>query len=120
MSPLADGLTWFPDSTDFVACADLRAGLAAPELVVLEAEYRAIHEPVLRYARQLELRYPDRSIAVLIPELIKERWYQQLLHTNRARRLRRNLLRHGGTRLTVINVPWYLRERPLPDVPTAA
>jgi amino acid transporter len=98
----------------------LRAGLAAPELVVLEAEYRAIHEPVLRYARQLELRYPDRSIAVLIPELIKERWYQQLLHTNRARRLRRNLLRHGGTRLTVINVPWYLRERPLPDVPTAA
>jgi hypothetical protein len=45
---------------------------------------------------------------VLIPELVKQRWYQRLLHANRARRLRSQLLRHGGTRLTIINVPWYL------------
>jgi amino acid transporter len=93
----------------------LRAGLPAPRLVVRPAQYRAIHEPVLRLARELELEHPDRDIAVLVPELVKERWFQTLLHTHRARRLRRALLRFGGTRLTVVNVPWYLKERKLPE-----
>jgi amino acid transporter len=97
-----------------------RAGLAVPELVVLNAQYRAIHEPVLQFVRELELRDPNRAIAVLVPELVKEHWYQRLLHTNRARHLRRSLLRHGGSRLTVINVPWYLRDRRLAEVPAAA
>ena len=97
-----------------------RAGLKAPKLAVLQAQYRAIHEPILQFARELELEQADRSIAVLVPELVKERWWQRLLHTNRARRLRSSLLKHGGSRLTVINVPWYLRERPLPEVPQPA
>jgi hypothetical protein len=75
---------------------------------------------VLQLARDLELSHPGRSVAVLVPELVKERWYQKLLHTHRARRLRRALLRHGGTRLTVINVPGYLEHRPLPVVPAQA
>jgi hypothetical protein len=93
----------------------LRAGLPAPRLVIRPAQYRAIHEPVLRLARDLELEHPDRNIAVLIPELIKEHWFQRLLHTHRARRLRRALLRFGGTRLTVVNVPGYLEDRKLPE-----
>ena len=72
--------------------------------------HRAIHEPILKLARELEDKFPRRSIAVLIPELVKQRWYQRLLHTHRARRLRSKLLRQGGTRLTIINVPWYLSE----------
>jgi amino acid transporter len=95
-------------------------GLPPPELMVLHAQYRAIHEPVLKLARDLELRYPDRSVAVLVPELVKQRWYQRLLHTHRASHLRRQLLKYGGTRLTVINVPWYLEERQLPAVPQEA
>lgn len=91
-------------------------GLPEPRLVVLRAEYRAIHEPVLRLARELELKYPDRSIAVLVPELVKQRWYQRLLHTHRASQLRRQLLRHGGSRLTVINLPWSVEQRELPAV----
>jgi amino acid transporter len=93
----------------------LNAGLPPPRLVVRPAQYRAIHEPVLRLARELELEHPDRTIAVLVPELIKERWFQRLLHTHRAQRLRRALLRFGGTRLTVVNVPWYLEEKKLPE-----
>jgi amino acid transporter len=96
-------------------------GFPPPRLVILQAQYRAIHEPVLKLARDLELRHPEKSVAVLVPELVKERWYQRLLHTNRARRLRRALLRHGGTRLTVIAFPWYLHEdRQLPVVPQEA
>jgi amino acid transporter len=103
-----------------VAAPARAGGFPAPELVILEAEYRAIHEPVLKLARELELRHPDKSLAVLVPELVKERWYQRLLHTHRARRLRRQLLKYGGTRLTVINLPWYLEERRLPAVPQEA
>jgi amino acid transporter len=103
-----------------VAVPARAGGFTPPELVILQAQYRAIHEPVLQLARELELRYPKRSVAVLIPELVKQRWYQRLLHTHRARRLRRALLKHGGTRLTVINVPWYLEEQRLPQVPAEA
>jgi hypothetical protein len=90
-----------------------RAGLNPPPLVVLEAQYRAIHVPILRLARELEEKYPNRAIAVLVPELVKQRWYQRLLHTHRAQRLRSMLLEHGGSRLTIINVPWYLHEEDL-------
>jgi hypothetical protein len=103
-----------------VAAPARAAGFPAPELVIREAPYRAIHAPVLKLARELELRYPNRSVAVLIPELVKERWYQKLLHTHRASTLRRALLKHGGTRLTVISIPWYLQERQLPVVAEAA
>lgn len=87
-----------------------RAGYSAPELVILQAQYRAIQEPILNLTRELEARFPDRVVAVLIPELVKQHWYQRLLHTNRAKRLRSKLLEHGGSRLTIIDVPWYLDE----------
>jgi hypothetical protein len=45
---------------------------------------------------------------VLIPELIKIRWWQHILHTHRARHLRTALLRYGGSRVVVMNIPWYL------------
>jgi amino acid transporter len=86
------------------------AGYRPPQLTILQARYRDIHEPILRVARKLQAEFPERAVAVLIPELVKQRWYQRLLHTNRARRLRSQLLRHGGARLTIINVPWYLDE----------
>ncbi|HKU16983.1 MAG TPA: APC family permease [Steroidobacteraceae bacterium] len=87
-----------------------KAGHPPPDLAVLPARYRAIHEPVLDFVHGLEERFRDRTIAVLIPELVKQRWYQRLLHTDRARHLRSQLLKHGGTHLTIINVPWYLDE----------
>jgi hypothetical protein len=82
-------------------------GFAAPRLVVLQAEYRAIHEPVLTFASKLSSQAGGRRVAVLIPEVVKRRWYQHLLHAHHARHLRSQLLRHAGGRLTVINVPWH-------------
>ncbi len=92
------------------------AGLAPPRLLVLRAEYRRMHEPLLVLLRELEEEFPDRTIAILIPELIKTTWWQYLLHTQRARRLRSRLLRYGGSRLVVINIPWYLDEPNLDEV----
>lgn len=84
------------------------AGLKPPRLMVLQASYRSLHEPVLKLARELEDKFPGRSVTVLIPELVKRHWYQYPLHTHRARRLRSSLLSHGRGNLTVINVPWSL------------
>jgi amino acid transporter len=81
-------------------------GLPAPALVVLPARYRAIHEPVLRLARELESSHQGRRIAVLIPQIVKTHWYQHLLHLDRGRKLRSRLLRCGDPRLLVIDVPW--------------
>ena len=91
------------------------AGLKPPRLLTLRAEYRRMHEPLFVLLRQLEADFPDRTIAILLPELIKTTWWQYLLHTHRARRLRTRLLRSGGSRIVLINVPWYLDE---PDLDT--
>lgn len=84
------------------------AGLSAPGLVILQAQYRAIGEAVVRYLRVLENDYPRRRIAVLVPEVVRQHWYQYVLHAGRARSLMRHLLQHGGGHVFVISLPWYL------------
>ena len=92
------------------------AGLPPPRLLLLRAEYRRMHGPLLELIRELQAQFPGRTLAILLPELIKTRWWQYLLHTHRARRLRSRLLRSGGSRLVLINIPWYLEE---PDLDAA-
>jgi amino acid transporter len=87
-----------------------RAGLKPPRLVLLAAPYRRIQVPLLEYIARLKTEEKSRTIAVLIPEIVKRRWWQHLLHTHRAHRLRAALVRYGGSRLTVMNLPWYLEE----------
>jgi hypothetical protein len=86
------------------------AGREPPQLFILQAQYRAIHAPILKLSHELQAQHPGRAIAVLIPQLIKQRWYQRALHTERAKHLRRQLLEHGGALLTVVDMPWYLEE----------
>jgi amino acid transporter len=84
------------------------AGVEPPRLVILQAQYRNIHTPIINLAHQLCCEHNGRRIAVLIPEIIKQKWYQYILHTYRARKLRAHLLRDAGPSLTVISVPWRL------------
>jgi amino acid transporter len=87
-----------------------RAGLRAPRLIVLDAPFRRLDSPLLRLVRQAEKENAGRVVAVLIPEVMKDRWWQHLLHTHRAWRVRRAILQYGGSRVVVINMPWYLDE----------
>jgi amino acid transporter len=87
-----------------------RAGLAAPPLVVLKSPYRFVIRPILDYVIELEKANPCRQIAVVTPELVERRWYLNLLHNHRATALKALLLFQGDKRITVINIPWYLRE----------
>jgi hypothetical protein len=91
------------------------AGQIAPRLVIMPAEYRDVHEPILELVRELEARSEGRRIAVLIPEVVKQKWYQYVLHANHARYLRAQLLRYGPPELTVVSIPWRLEPIPRPD-----
>jgi amino acid transporter len=87
-----------------------QAGHKPPQLVLLEAHYRRIQGPLLKFVAATEKGNRSRLIAVLVPQLVKEHWWQYLLHGYRARRLCAALLRYGGSRVVVINIPWYLEE----------
>ena len=83
-------------------------GLKPPELVVLRSPYRLVLKPILEYVLELENRFPDRQVAVLIPELVERRWWYFLLHNQRPNALKLLLYLKGNRRIVVINVPWYL------------
>ena len=86
------------------------AGKAAPPLVVLDSPYRFVIQPILDYVLTLERDRPDRQICVLIPELVESRWYTGMLHDHRSTVLKALLLFKGDQRITVMNIPWYLRK----------
>ncbi len=85
------------------------AGLTPPKLVLLKSPYREFFGPLLRHVRQLARDFPDRYVAVVVPELVERRWYHLLLHSHRATLLKGLLLMRGGPNIIIINTPWYLR-----------
>jgi amino acid transporter len=87
-----------------------QAGVPAPELVVLRSEYREFLEPLQKIVHDMEQRFPDRAIAVLIPEVVKVKWWDYLLFTYRARQLQAALMRKAAGRVVVIDVPWRIVE----------
>jgi amino acid transporter len=91
-----------------------QAGLSPPKLVISPSPYRSFVGRLLKHVAETEEHHPQRPVAVVIPELVKEHWWDYLLHGSRARQLRAALLRHGGPNLTVVIVPW-AREEPHPE-----
>jgi hypothetical protein len=95
---------------DLVEAPAKKAGLPVPELIILKSPFRFVVAPIVDYVLELEKEFPDRQFAVLIPELVETRWYFYLLHNNRPQALKAMLLFRGNQRVTVINIPWYLKE----------
>jgi len=87
-----------------------QAGVPVPKLTVLRSEYRQFLEPLQKIVHDLEEAFPDRPIAVLIPEVVKQKWWDYVLYTYRARQLQFALVRSAGPRLVVIDVPWRIVE----------
>jgi hypothetical protein len=80
-----------------------------PRLTVLKSPFRFVVQPIIDHVLEIERKNPDRTIAVLLPELVERRWYQYFLHNQRARILAARLLTQGTHRIVIVNVPWYLR-----------
>jgi amino acid transporter len=88
-----------------------RANLPLPKLAVIESPFRHVVAPTLDYIWKLEKDNPDRTIAVLIPQLIESHWYYSFLHNQRAAILRTVLLLKGLNRIVIVNVPWHIQGR---------
>jgi hypothetical protein len=86
----------------------LAIGHPAPKLTVVRSPYRQLFTPILSFVAEIDRQYPDRYIAVLVPELVEHHWSHYFLHNQRASVLKALLLLKGNQRINIINVPWYL------------
>ena len=83
------------------------AGLTAPKLVISASPYRSFVGRLVKQVAEIEEQYPERPLAVVIPRVVEEHWWDYLLLNNlRTWRLCTALMRHGGPNLAVIIVPW--------------
>ena len=85
------------------------ANLPVPELVLLKSPFRFVVKPIVEYALNLERENSEKHVAVILPELVERRWYYLFLHNNRSSALKALLSLQRSQRISVINVPWYLR-----------
>ncbi len=94
----------------FVADPCREAGVPSPQLVVVPSPYRRLYGPLIEFLAGMERSHPGRHIAVIVPELVERRWYHFLLHNNTATFIKGYLYFSGLERVTVVNVPWYIKE----------
>jgi len=84
------------------------SGLPEPELVTVESSYRTIISPLMDYITNLQRCNPTRKVVVILPELVVDHWWENLLHNQRVQLLKLLLLLRGNQRIIVVNIPWYL------------
>jgi amino acid transporter len=84
-----------------------------PQLVVLESPRGKTLRPLLAYFDSVRRDQPDTTLTVTIPEVVPQHWWQRLLPTHAALRLKLALLFRPG--LVVTDVPYHLRRNALAD-----
>jgi amino acid transporter len=87
------------------------AGKEPPELRILPSPYRFVIIPVVQFVLDISRQNPGRSIVVVIPELVEDRWYEYFLHNQRGRLLEWVLLARGNERIFTVSAPWYVRHQ---------
>ncbi len=80
----------------------------AVELQTLYSPYRELSRPILRYVDDLDDRYGDDFVTVIVPEFALQHWWQQLLHNQSALVLRTRLRSRPNT--VVTSVPFHVDE----------
>jgi amino acid transporter len=87
------------------------AGKELPKLAMLPSPYRFIVVPIVQFVLDLSKKNPGRSIIVVIPEIVEDKWYEFFLHNQRGRLLEWVLLSRGNERIFTVNAPWYAGPR---------
>jgi amino acid transporter len=89
----------------------LRLKGRAPHLKLIQSPYRRFFHPLFEALKQIENGHPNRTIAVVVPELVNGGWYNYILHNHLSTALKAALLLRCDQRVIVVNVPWYLEKR---------
>jgi hypothetical protein len=77
-------------------------------LEIVYDPYRELTRPILRYVDELDARWDNDVVTVLIPEFVVDHWWGHLLHNQSALLLKARLLFRKGT--VVTSVPYHLHE----------
>jgi hypothetical protein len=83
------------------------------QLTIIESPYRSLVGPLLAYIDAMHAQYPDKTLTVILPEMVPAHWWEQVLHNQTALRLKAALLFRPG--VVVANVPYHLRRRRTDD-----
>jgi hypothetical protein len=75
-------------------------------LEIVYSPYRELSGPILRFIDELDARYDNDIITVVIPEFVVNTWWGHLLHNQSALFLKGRLLFRKGT--VVTSVPYHL------------
>jgi amino acid transporter len=86
-------------------------GKEPPQLHILPSPYRFVIVPIVQFVLDLSKKNPTRSIVVVIPELVEDKWYEYFLHNQRGRLLEWVLLARGNERIFTVSAPWYVGQR---------
>ncbi|MGA8645435.1 MAG: APC family permease, partial [Candidatus Sulfotelmatobacter sp.] len=86
-------------------------GKEPPQLRFLPSPYRFVIIPIVQFVLDLSKKNPDRSIVVVIPELVEDKWYEYFLHNQRGRLLEWVLLARGNERIFTVSAPWYVKKQ---------
>jgi hypothetical protein len=76
-------------------------------LEIVHSPYRELVGPILRFVDELDARYENSIITVVLPEFVVGSWWGQLLHNQSALMLKARLLFRKGT--VVTSVPYHLQ-----------
>jgi amino acid transporter len=75
-------------------------------LRALDSPYREVTRPVVDYVQSIRRESPRDLVVVFVPEYVVGHWWEQLLHSQSALRLKSRL--HFIPGVTVASVPWQL------------
>ena len=76
------------------------------DLEIKHSRYRELLQPVLEYLEELDDRWNNDTITVVVPEFVVGKWYEHLLHNQSALLLKGRLLFREGT--VVTSVPYHV------------
>ena len=76
-------------------------------LDVIESPYRSLLQPLLRYIERIDER-DDRPITVVLAEFVPRNWWEWILHSQTALRLKLSLLFRPNT--IVIDIPYHTED----------
>jgi amino acid transporter len=82
-------------------------------LEIVHSPYRELVDAVEAYLEELDTRWDNDTVTVIIPEFVVDHWWQQTLHNQSALALKLALLFRPGT--VVTSVPYHVGKAPPPS-----
>jgi amino acid transporter len=79
------------------------------ELTIIESPFRSLVGPLLAYIDAMHVQHPNKTLTVILPEMVPAHWWENILHNQTALRLKAALLFRPG--VVVANVPYHLKRR---------